>query len=75
MCGCRELRQSRGAESREARGRKTRLVVLKGGHRDALPPRKGGHGRKRSREREAHSLQGSESGRGEGVEARPLLQQ
>ena len=33
-------------------------MVLKGGHRDALPPRKGRHGRKRSREREAHSLQG-----------------
>ena len=48
-------------------------MVLKGGHRDALPPRKGRH-EKESREREAHSLQGSESGRDEGVEARPLNQ-
>ena len=29
---------------------------------------------KKSREGEAHSLQGSESGRGEVVKARPLLQ-
>ena len=33
-------------------------MVLKGGHRDALPPRKGRNGRKRGREMEAHSLQG-----------------
>ena len=30
-----------GAESRESRRRRTRLVVLKGGHRDAWPLRKG----------------------------------
>ena len=64
-----------GAESRESRRRRTRLVVLKGGHRDAWPLRKGNCERRGSREREAHSLQGSESGRDEGVEARPLLQQ
>ena len=80
--GCGELRQSRGAESWAThRCREPRVSSAQdtssspqGRHRDALPPRKGRRGRKRSRGREAHSLQGSESGSGEGVMARTLLQ-
>ena len=71
--GCGEL-GDRQVQRTETRRRRTRLVVLKGGHRDAWPSRRGKRQVEKSREGEAHSLQGSESGRREGVKARPLLQ-